>query len=126
MLSISLPLYRNKYKAAQRETNLLRQATESRYTDTARRLQAELAQLKHDLDQASRQITLSRKQSALTQITHSLLLRSFESGSASLSDLIEVQRQLLDYRLQTAAAIATFNTKAAAIRKIASNMNYEL
>jgi outer membrane protein TolC len=125
MVSVSIPLYRNKYKAARKETQLLRQATEARYTDVANQLQASLYQTKYALDDAARKIVLFRKQAGLARTTCDLLIRSFASGSGSLSDVIQVQRQLSDYRLKEAEAIAAYNTQAATIQKLISSLHTE-
>jgi outer membrane protein TolC len=125
MVSISLPLYRNKYKAAQKETQLLRQATEAKYADAANTLEAELYRATYELDDAVRKIALYKKQAALARTTGDLLMRAFASGTGSLNDVIQVQRQLLDYRLKESEAVAAYNTRVAAIRKLISSLHSE-
>jgi outer membrane protein TolC len=118
MLSISIPLYRNKYKAARKESLLLRQASEERQTDVANRLEAELRRSLYLLDDAARQADLYRRQANLAHAAGRLAIQEFASGKASLSDAIQIQRQLLDYQLKEAEAIAAYNTTVAAIRKL--------
>jgi outer membrane protein TolC len=120
MLSVSIPIFRGKYKAAQRETKLLRQANEEKYSDAINMLKAELYRLKHQLDEAARKISLYSRQAELTQVTYNLVLQEFVSGKSSLDNIIQIQRQLLDYRLKTAEAIAEYNTKVASIQKMIS------
>ncbi|OAV69658.1 Outer membrane efflux protein [Bacteroidales bacterium Barb6XT] len=122
MLSVTLPIYRNKHKAALRENNLLRRASEAQYADALNRLQAELYQFKHRSDDAARKITLYRKQSALALTTRDLALREFASGRLALSDVIQIQRQLLDYKLKESDATAAYNTVVASIWKMMSNL----
>ncbi|GHT29821.1 hypothetical protein AGMMS49574_07650 [Bacteroidia bacterium] len=123
MISVSIPLYRSKYKAAQKETQLLREATEAKYADAVNQLQASLYRTKHDLDDASRKIALYKKQSSLTRTTYDLLIGEFVSGRGSLSEILQVQRQLLDFRLKESDAIADYNTQVAAIQKIISSLH---
>jgi outer membrane protein TolC len=120
MASISIPLYRNKYKAQQRETAFLRQATKEKYINTQNLLEADLYRAKHQLDDAMRRIALSRKQTELAQTTYNLIIQEFASGKSDLSNVIQVQRQLLDYELKTAEAIADYNTMVANIQKLLS------
>ncbi|MDR2026150.1 MAG: TolC family protein [Prevotellaceae bacterium] len=122
MLSVSIPVFRGKYRALQRETQLLRQASEEKYAETLNTLQAELYRFKHQLDDAARRIALYRKQTELSQTTYNILLKEFVSGKSDLGSVIRVQRQLLDYQLKTAEAVAEYNTKAAAIRKVMSEV----
>jgi outer membrane protein TolC len=123
MVSISIPIYRNKYKAAQRESRLLRQASEEKYTGTLNNLQSELYRYKHQLEDAARKIALYKKQSKLAQTTYDLSVQAFASGKGELSDALQVQRQLLDYQLKTAESIAAYNTMVANIQKLTTKLS---
>lgn len=120
MVSISLPLYRNKYKAQQKETNIRWQASRQQYANTQNSLQTELYRTRHSLDDAARKIALYEKQSQLAYTTYQLLVQEFISGKSGLTDVIQVQRQLLDYRLKKAEATAEYNTMVASIQKLIS------
>ena len=120
MVSISLPLYRSKYKAQQKESNIRWLASREQYANTQNTLQTELYRTRHSLDDAARKIALYEKQSQLAQTTYYLLVQEFVSGKSDLSDVIQVQRQLLDYRLKKAEAIAEYNTRVASIQKLIS------
>ncbi|MDR3194359.1 MAG: TolC family protein [Tannerella sp.] len=122
MISLTLPLYRDKYRAAQRENRYRRQAVQAQYAETLNRLEADARQEKHFLDEAARKIILYRRQTQLVQSTHELLLREFAAGKVDLGAVIQVQRQLSDYRQKEVEAVAAFNTRAAAIRKMISTI----
>jgi|AGTN01.3.fsa_nt_gi Outer membrane protein len=120
MVSISLPLYRSKYKAQQRESQFLRQSTQEKYINTLNNLQSDLYKLKHQLDNAERKIALYKKQEELARTTYNLVVQEFVSAKSDLSDVIQVQRQLLDYQLREAEAVANYNTMVASINKLIS------
>lgn len=120
MVSISIPLFRNKYKAQQRESRFLWQSTREKYNNRLNMLQSDLYKLKHQLDDAERKITLYRKQEQLARTTYQLVLQEFVSAKSDLTNVIQVQRQLLDYQLRQAEAIAEYNTMVASIRKLHS------
>lgn len=120
MISISLPLYRGKYKAQQRESKYWWQASTEKYTDTRNTLEAELYQTKHQLDDASRKIALYKKQAELAKTTYNLVIQEFVSGKSDLTNVIQVQRQLLDYKLKESDAIANYNTMVASIQRLIS------
>ncbi|MDR2804964.1 MAG: TolC family protein [Dysgonamonadaceae bacterium] len=122
MVSISIPIYRNKYKAARRESDFLRQASREKYADTFNDLQAELYRLKYQLEDMERKITLYRKQAGLASTTCDLAIQEFISGRNNLSDVIQIQRQLLEYQLKESEAIAEYNTSVAAIHKLAAQL----
>jgi outer membrane protein TolC len=123
MVSISIPIYRNKYKAQQRETAFLQQASREKYINTQNMLEAELYRIKHQLDDAARKISLFRKQIELAKTTYNLMIQEFTSGKNDLSNVIQVQRQLLDYELKTAEAVADYNIMAANVQKLISDSN---
>lgn len=120
MLSVSIPLYRNKYKAQQRESKLWWQASQEKYENTRNVLESELYKTKHLLDDAARKVALYKKQEELAKTTYNLIVQEFVSGKSDLTNVIQVQRQLLDYQLKEAESIASYNTMVASIEKLIS------
>lgn len=120
MVSITLPIYRNKYKAQQRVSRFLWQSAREKYHNTLNMLQSDLFRLKHQLDDAERKIALYRKQEQLARTTYQLVVQEYVTAKSDLTNVIQVQRQLLDYQLRKAEAIAEYNTKVASIRKLRS------
>ncbi|MBF0762031.1 TolC family protein [Dysgonomonas mossii] len=120
MFSVSIPLYRNKYKAQQRESKLWWQSSREKYTNTRNSLESELYKTKHLLDDASRRVSLYKKQEELAKTTYNLIVQEFVSGKSDLTNVIQVQRQLLDYQLKGAESIASYNTMVASIEKLIS------
>jgi outer membrane protein TolC len=120
MFSISIPIYRNKYKAQQRENRFMWESARENYNNTLNMLQSELFKLKHELDNADRKITLYQKQAQLARVAYQLVVQEFVTAKSDLTNVIQVQRQLLDYQLREAEAIAEYNMKVASIRKLGS------
>lgn len=120
MVSVSIPIYRNKYKAQQRESKLMQQASNERYNETYNSLRAELVSINHQLDDASRTVALLKKQTELAKTTYNLVVQEYSTGKSDLADVIQVQRQLLDYKLRNADAIANYNTMVASAQKLIS------
>lgn len=120
MISISIPIFRNKYKAQQRESSYLWQSSREKYNNTLNLLQSELFKLKQELDNVERKIALYRKQELLARTTYQLIIQEFVTAKSDLTNVIQVQRQLLDYQLRETEAVAEYNTKVALIRKLSS------
>ncbi|MCE5205038.1 MAG: TolC family protein [Porphyromonadaceae bacterium] len=120
MFSISLPIYRNKYKAQQRESRFMWQSAREKYNNTLNVLRSDLFKLKQQLDNAERKVTLYQKQEQLARVTYQLVVQEFVTAKSDLTNVIQVQRQLLDYQLRQAEALADYNTKVASIRKLHS------
>ena len=120
MLSITLPLYRNKYKAEQRENRFMWQSARENYNNTLNILRSDLFKLKQQLDNAERKISLYKKQEQLARVAYQLVVQEFVTAKSDLTNVIQVQRQLLDYQLRNAEAIAEYNIKVASIQKLHS------
>ena len=70
------------------------------------------------LDDAARKVSLYERQYALSLSTWQLMVREFTAGRQSLTDVIQVERQMLDYKLKKSEAVAAYNTTVAAIEKL--------
>ena len=120
MVKISIPIFRRKYNAQQRESRHYRQASELKYEDTLNQLHAEYIALKQQLADASRKIDLYAKQQDLSRSTWQLMIREFSEGTTSLTDIIQLERQLLNYSLKKSEAVAEYNTLVAGLEKLVS------
>src|SRR5690606_6423471 len=120
MVSVSLPLFRKKYDAQQKEGVLWRKSTEENFKNTFNTLKSEYYGFKSQLDDAERVVKLFEKQTTLAQTTYNLVVKEFVTGKSDLTNVIQVQRQLLDYQLRKAEALANYNTMAVSIKKLLS------
>lgn len=124
MFKISIPIFRKKYNAQQRESKHYRQASELKYENTLNQLQAEYQTVKQQLADAARKVSLYKKQRDLALSTWQLMVREFSAGVSSLTDVIQLERQLLDYSLKESEAIAEYNTMVASMEKlVATSLN---
>ncbi|WP_121966623.1 TolC family protein [Myroides sp. N17-2] len=118
MMTVSLPIFRKKYKAQQEEGKLWWKSSDHKFKDTYNTLKSEYYGYKSQLDDAVRIVTLYEKQTTLAETTYSLIIKEFVTGKSDLTNVIQVQRQLLDYKLKKAEAIANYNTMVASIKKL--------
>lgn len=120
MVSVTLPVFRNKYNAQQRESELWRASSDEQFENTLNRLKSDYYGYKNQLDDAERMVELYEKQTALARTTYNLIVKEFVTGKSDLTNVIQVQRQLLDYQLKNAEAIADYNIMVASIQKLLS------
>ena len=126
MVSVSLPIFRKKYSAQQKESELWRKSTEENFKNTYNTLKSEYYSFKSQMDDSERVMDLYEKQSTLAHTTYNLILKEFITGKSDLSNVIQVQRQLLDYQLRKAEALANYNTMVVSIKKLLAENKYEL
>lgn len=123
MVTLSLPVFRKKYKAQQEEGKKWWQSSEAKYKDTYNTLLASYYSFKNQVEDTERTITLLEKQTTLAETTFNLIVKEFVTGKSDLTNVIQVQRQLLDYQLKKAEAIANYNTLVASIENITATTN---
>jgi outer membrane protein TolC len=118
MLTVTLPVYRKKYNAIIKETELMYTATLQNYEDKSNSLEAEYyqaIQLYHD---SMRRVKLYDNQYKLASGSLDLMLKSFTVSSAGLTDVLRVRQQTLDYDLKQVEAIADLNIAVAWLKRL--------
>ncbi|MBB3186079.1 TolC family protein [Microbacter margulisiae] len=115
MFSITLPIYRSKYKHMVKEAKFNQLSAQEAETNARNQLQVQYAQATTALNDAERRITLNQGQIDLAQRTADLLTTSFASSNATADydELLRVEQQLLDYRLKLVEAVTDQNTAVA-------------
>jgi outer membrane protein TolC len=118
MVAITLPIYRKKYKAMRTEADLLKTATAQNYTATANSLQTEYYQAIQLYLDAQRRIKLYSNQYILANKTLTIMLTSFETSGSSLTDILRIRQQTLDYELKQVEAVTDYNTAVAWLKRL--------
>jgi cobalt-zinc-cadmium efflux system outer membrane protein len=107
MLSVNLPLWKSKYRAAESEAAARYQARREQHTDRTNALVADLKLALFKYQDAARKVTLYRE--ALipkARQTLEVTQRAFETGQADFLSLIDAQRTLLEFALTYERAVA--------------------
>ena len=120
MLTVTLPIYRKKYKAMQAETNFLKTASEQNYQATANMLQTQYYEALQQYNDAGRRMKLYDSQSQLAKKSLDISIKTFSSSASGLSDILRIRQQLLDYELKQVDALVEFNKAEALIKRLKS------
>jgi len=118
MLTVSLPIYRKKYKAMQTETNFLKAASEQNYQATANMLQTQYYEALQQYNDARRRMKLYDNQSQLAKKSLDISIKTFSSSASGLSDILRIRQQLLDYELKQVEAVVEYNKAEALIKRL--------
>jgi outer membrane protein TolC len=118
MAVLTLPVYRKKYIAMQKEAELLKAATSENYQATANSLQSEYYQAVLLYEDAQRRVKLYENQFQLASKSLDLILKNFSTSSSGLTDVLRVRQQTLDYELKQVEALADFNTAIAWLKRL--------
>ncbi|MDD4921270.1 MAG: TolC family protein [Bacteroidales bacterium] len=118
MVTLSLPIYRKKYKAMQTEANLMKSATEQEYQALSNSLQADYYEAVQWYLDAERRIKLYENQLLLTKKSLDITVKSFSASGSGLSDILRLRQQTYDYEFRQIGAIVDYNTAIARLERI--------
>lgn len=118
MVSVTLPVYRKKYKAMVTEAELLKTAAVNSYEATADNLELEYYQAIQQYQDAQRRVILYGNQYELASKSLDLMIKGFASSSSTLTDLLRIRQQTLDYELKQIEARADLNTASALLKRL--------
>ena len=121
MLTVTLPIYRKKYKAMQTETNFLKMASEQNFQATVNMLQTQYYEALQQYNDAARRMKLYDSQSQLAKKSLDISIKTFSSSASGLSDILRIRQQLLDYELKQVEAVVEFNKAKSLIKRLAPN-----
>jgi cobalt-zinc-cadmium efflux system outer membrane protein len=119
MVSVNLPIWYGKYRAAEREARRRKAAAEKDREDTGKRLEADLELALYHFRDAQRKIDLYGD-TLVPKAEQSLkaVLQEFEAGSTGFISLIDAQRLLLEFQLAHQRAQADRGQRLAEIEML--------
>jgi outer membrane protein TolC len=124
MVSVTLPIYRKKYNAMRAEADLLKSSTSQNYTATANSLQTEFYQAVQLYQDATRRMNLYLNQYQLAKKSLDIMLKSFSASGSSLTDILRIQQQTLNYELKQVEAVADYNTSIAWLKRLMADSKF--
>ena len=118
MVSLTVPIYRRKYKSMQTEADILKSSKAHYYDATANNLKAEYYQAVQLYQDAGRRIKLYSYQYLLAKKSLDIMIKSYSVAAASLTDILLVRQQTHDYELKKAEAVTDYNKAIAWLNRI--------
>jgi len=100
MLGISIPLYRNKYKAMVNEVVYLQEAKESEQSEKMNLLETILENTWKEYLDADRRIRLYASQLELADRSLKLLETEYVTGNKNFEEILRMERKVLTYGLE--------------------------
>ena len=100
MVGISIPLYRNKYKAMVNEVVYLQESKDFEKIDKINLLETVLENAWKDYKDAKRRISLYDSQLELAEQSVKLLETEYATGNKNFEEILRMERKLLKYGLE--------------------------
>ena len=118
MISITLPIYRKKYRAMREEASLMQNAASLNRRATATGLQTDYYEALRMYDDAQSRRELYQTQFTLASRSLDLVLKGYSAATADLTDVLRLQQQALDYHLGMVDAVADRNIAVARLNQL--------
>ena len=118
MISISLPIYTKKYNAMVNEADLMIEATQYKEQNLLNELKLMLQEAWYEYLNAQRRISLYQSQTKVVEKTQELQLTSFTAAGSDFEEILRIQRELYNYRLELIQAIVENNISVAAMEQL--------
>jgi outer membrane protein TolC len=124
MVNFTIPVYRKKYTAMQKEARYLHESTLLKSEDMKNMLLLEYRQFAQEYSNAERRVELYREQADLANRTANLLLAGFTSTGTDFEEILSIQYKVLEYGLKHIEAVADYNTAVAKAEKLMNTVNF--
>ncbi len=98
MVTLSLPIYRKKISAKIKQADYLKNGAAMQQEETANDLTLQWASAFRDWEESERLLNLYEEQVALVEQQLQIMETTYSVGNLSLSEVIQTQQLLLDYR----------------------------
>ncbi len=119
MVSVTVPVYRKKYRAMKEEADLLGKAGSYSLQAASNSLNSEYYSAIQLYNDARRRMELYYDQYELASRSFEIMLKAFRASTAPLADVLRARQQLLDYELKQVEAITDFGTASAWLNRLA-------
>lgn len=115
MVGISIPLYRQKYKAMVQETIYMKEAVANKREDKINVFESTYMKTDKDYKDAARRIPLYQGQADRAAKAMNILLAAYATNGKNFEEVLRMERQLLKYKLELEKARADKNAALAFI-----------
>jgi outer membrane protein, heavy metal efflux system len=120
-IGLSIPIYRNKYKAMLKEANILKAGAKSEKKEKENKLNTLNKNLIKDFKDSDRRISLNAKQARIAKKVLDVLLTSYSTDAKDFEEVLRIERKFLSYQLAYQKAITDKNAAAAFINYLLGN-----
>jgi outer membrane protein TolC len=108
MVTVSLPIFRNKYKATQNETRLMKESFVLQKEDLTNQLNSAYEMAWFETQKQIELIQLYDQQLLTTSQSLSLLLKAYSNSDRDVEEVLRKQQQLLRYKKMKVTALAAY------------------
>ena len=118
MVSVSIPIFRKKYKAAKKEAQLMQESYALQKVETSNLLTSNYEMTWFEIEQQRELINLYEQQTKESNQSLNLLFSAYSNSGKDFEEVLRMQQQLLQYEKMKAAAEVAYNIALAKLNYI--------
>ncbi len=118
MVSVSIPIYRKKYKAAAKEAQLMQESYTLQKMEVANSLNANYEMTWFEIQQQKELMSLYERQTQESNQSLRLLFSAYSNTGKDFEEVLRMQQQLLQYEKMKATAEVRYNIALAKLNYI--------
>ena len=122
MVTMSLAIFRGKYKAAQKEAQLMQESYALQKEDAVNRLTSTYEMIWFEIQKQLDQIILYEDQIITSQQSLNLLFTAYGNSGKDFEEVLRMQQQILKYQKMKATALSDYNIAIAELDYITAKM----
>ena len=109
MVTMSLPIFRGKYKAAQNEAQLMQESYELQKEEVANRLISSYEMIWFEIQKQLKLIELFEEQIQESEQSLNLLFSAYSNSGKEFEEVLRMQQQILKYQRLKATALSDYH-----------------
>jgi cobalt-zinc-cadmium efflux system outer membrane protein len=109
MVTMSLPIFRGKYKAAQNEAQLMQESYELQKEEVANRLISSYEMIWYKIQKQTELIVLYEAQIQESEQSLNLLFSAYSNSGKDFEEVLRMQQQILKYQRMKATALSDYH-----------------
>lgn len=120
MLTVSLPLFRGKYKAAQKEARLTQESYSLQRQEVVNKLTGSYYMVRFEVQKQVELIKLYEEQIQESEQSLNLLFSAYSNSGKDFEEVLRMQQQILKYKKMKVTALSEFHIALAELDYITS------
>ncbi|MBP3253611.1 MAG: TolC family protein [Bacteroidales bacterium] len=120
MFKVSMPVFRKKYNSAINSAKFKTRSIEQQYEQKTDNIKNEIISLEQNYINLKKKLVLYTKQTSLLQEKINILNTAYTASQSSVTDILETEEKLLDYKLKTATTVTEINKTTAKLKTFIS------
>ena len=121
MVSVSIPLFNNKFKSISRQNKLRQQEIETQRKQRLNVLESAFAQAISQRNQARIKYDTQEKNLKQANDAEEILIKNYETGTIDFNDVLDIQELQLKFQINQISAVTTYYLQSAVVNYLINN-----